>query len=237
MKMYEELAEHWPLVSAPEEYAGEAAELAALLAGAADRPPVTVLELGSGGGNLASHLCSRYQMTLSDVSPRMLAHSRALNPDCTHVEGDMRTLRLGRTFDGVLVHDAVMYMTTEEDLRAAMMTAFVHCRPGGAAIFAPDYVAETFAPTTDTGGEDGPSTSIRWLEWRFDPDRNDTTFETHYAFLVRPSGKPVEAAHDLHVEGLFPRATWLRLLTEVGFSAHTASDSFRKDVMVAQRPT
>ena len=41
----------------------------------------------------------------------MLELSRTLNPDCEHLEGDMRTLRLGRTFDAVLIHDAVMYMT------------------------------------------------------------------------------------------------------------------------------
>ena len=46
----------------------------------------------------------------------------------------MRTLRLGRTLDAVLVHDAVTYLTTDEDLRAAMETAFAHLRPGGAAV-------------------------------------------------------------------------------------------------------
>jgi hypothetical protein len=40
----------------------------------------------------------------------------------------------------VFVHDAVAYMTTERELRAAIETAFVHCRPGGAALFAPDHV-------------------------------------------------------------------------------------------------
>jgi hypothetical protein len=175
-------------------------------------------------------------MPLSDVSPGMLAHSRALNPDCTHVEGDMRTLRLGREFDGVLVHDAVMYMTTEDALRAAMTTAYVHCRPGGAALFAPDFVAETFEPKTDTGGEDGAEVSLRWLEWCFDPDPSDTTFETYYAIIVQERGKEAFVAHDVHVEGLFPRATWLRILAEVGCSAHVASDSFRRDVLIAQRP-
>jgi hypothetical protein len=38
----------------------------------------------------------------------------------------MRTLRLGRAFDVVLVHDAIMYMTTEEELLAAAETAFAH---------------------------------------------------------------------------------------------------------------
>ena len=63
----------------------------------------------------------------------MLEVSKALNPQCEHILGDMRTLRMDRSFDAVFIHDAIMHMTTREDLRAAMETAFVHCRPGGAA--------------------------------------------------------------------------------------------------------
>ena len=36
-------------------------------------------------------------MTLVDLSEEMLAVSRELNPECEHLQGDMRTLRLGRT--------------------------------------------------------------------------------------------------------------------------------------------
>ena len=107
---------------------------------ACDRPPRTVLELGSGGGNNASHLKARFDMVLVEPSAGMRAVSRALNPECEHIDGDMRTVRLGRQFDAVFVHDAVCYMTTESDLRLAIETAFVHCRPGGVALFAPDFV-------------------------------------------------------------------------------------------------
>jgi trans-aconitate methyltransferase len=75
---------------------------------------------------------ARFSVVLVDRSPGMLEVSRALNPECDHVEGDMRTVRLGRQFDCVFVHDAVCYMTTEADLRAAIETAYVHCAPGGA---------------------------------------------------------------------------------------------------------
>ena len=52
---------------------------------------------------------------------------------------------------------AVCYMTTEADLRRAMETAWVHCRPGGAVLFAPDYVRENFpGAVTDDGGCDEP---------------------------------------------------------------------------------
>jgi SAM-dependent methyltransferase len=98
---------------------------------ASARPIRSVLELGSGGGNNASHLAKHFSMTLVDSSPGMLAVSRALNPGCEHVEGDMRTVRLRREFDAVFVHDAICYMTTPDDLLDAIETAFVHCRPPG----------------------------------------------------------------------------------------------------------
>src|SRR5690606_2038705 len=103
-----------------------------------------------------SHLKKRFTCTLTDISPAMLELSRGLNPECEHIEGDMRTLRLPRTFDAVLVHDAVDYMTTREDLAAVAATAFLHLRNGGVALFVPDCVRETFEPSTESGGSDVP---------------------------------------------------------------------------------
>src|SRR5689334_22739277 len=130
-KLYNELAAWWPLMSSPADYAEEAAFYTNQLLAAGDAPARTLLELGSGGGNNASHMKAHFQSTLAELSPGMLEVSRALNPECEHVQGDMRSVRLGRQFDRVFVHDAVTYMTTLEDLRRAIETAFVHCRPGG----------------------------------------------------------------------------------------------------------
>src|SRR6185295_7097869 len=99
LRLYDELAQWWPLLSDPADYVEEAAFFQAQLLAACDGSPRTMLELGSGGGNNASHLKTRFVMTLVDRSPGMLAVSRALNPECEHVEGDMRTVRLGREFD------------------------------------------------------------------------------------------------------------------------------------------
>ena len=114
-RLYRDLAEWWPLLSAPEEYAEEAEEYRRLIDEASGGAAREVLELGSGGGNNASHMKAHFTLTLVDRSPQMLAVSRRLNPECEHVEGDMRSMRLGRTFDAVFVHDAIAYMTTEED--------------------------------------------------------------------------------------------------------------------------
>ncbi|MEX0682285.1 MAG: class I SAM-dependent methyltransferase [Dehalococcoidia bacterium] len=240
-KIYEDLAEWFPLITAPESYAEEAALYRRLLTEACDRPPVTALELGSGGGNNASHLKAHWQLTLTDVSPAMLAVSRALNPECEHIEGDMRTLRLGRTFDVVFVHDAVDYMTTEADLRAAMETAFIHCRPGGAVLFAPDHTRENFRESTDEGGHDGDRRSARYLEWTRDPDPSDTQYSTDYAFLLL-EGDNVRVVHDRHVGGLFSREDWIRWLVDAGFDVsaaplvHSEVEPGSQELFICKRP-
>jgi SAM-dependent methyltransferase len=216
--MYTDLASWWPLLSAPEDYAEEAEFYLDTLTGAAGSRIRSLLELGAGGGNNASHMKRRVdRLVLVDLADGMLEHSRRLNPECEHHVGDMRTVRLGETFDAVFVHDAVSYMTTEADLSAAITTAFAHCRPGGAALFAPDHVVETFQPGTDCGGHDGESRAMRYLEWSWDPDPADTTCVTDYTHVLREADGSVTVHHDRHVEGLFPRATWLRLLRGAGF--------------------
>ena len=162
--------------------------------------------------------------------------SRALNPDCEHLLGDMRTLRLGRAFDVVFIHDAIDYMTAHHDLRLALETAFLHCTPGGLALFVPDYVLETFEPSTDHGGSDGGGRALRYLEWTYDPDDADTTYTVEYAYLLRKNGQPTRVERDRHICGLFPRAEWVRLLREVGFQPEITRDHYGRDIFVARRP-
>ncbi|MEZ4703254.1 MAG: class I SAM-dependent methyltransferase [Rhodothermales bacterium] len=219
-RFYDDLADWWPLFSAPADYAEEAAFYSARLIEACEKAPRTCLELGSGGGNNASFMKSHFAMTLVEPSDGMLDVSRRLNPECEHHRGDMRTTRLGRTFDGVFIHDAICYMTTEADLRAAIETAFIHCAPGGAALFAPDFIRETFRSGTDHGGEDAADgRGFRYLEWSFDPDPSDTTYVVDYAFLLREADGATAVVHDRHIEGLFARADWMRWIEEAGFVA------------------
>src|SRR5262245_55930587 len=112
MKLYDDLASWWPLMSPPSHYVEEAADLLPLLLEGDDGiSRLTLLELGSGGGSLASHLKAHFRLTLIDRSPGMLDVSCRVNPEAEHIVGDMMTLDLGREFDRVLVHDAIMYAT------------------------------------------------------------------------------------------------------------------------------
>ena len=216
-KLYDQLSSWWALLSPPSDYADEAEFYARELIAAASEPAHTLLELGSGGGNNASYMKKHFHMTLVDLSPGMLSVSRNLNPECEHIQGDMRTVRLGRQFDRVFIHDAIVYMTTISDLRKAIETAFLHCRPGGAALFAPDHVRETFRPYTDHGGCDGEDRGLRYLEWTWDPDPTDSTYLVDFAYLLRDRDGDMRVEHDRHLEGLFGRNEWLQLLTEAGF--------------------
>jgi trans-aconitate methyltransferase len=182
-------------------------------------------------------------MTLVDLSEEMLEVSRRLNPECEHHRGDMRSVRLGRSFDAVFVHDAVDYMTTEADLRRAVETAFVHCRPGGLALFVPDRTAESFEAGADHGGSDAADgRGVRFLDWVWDPDPDDTWVLTEYAFLLRDADGSVRVVHETHRTGLFSRDVWLRLLAGAGFepeavTEETSEDRAPRELFVGHRPS
>jgi hypothetical protein len=211
-----ELVSWYPLIDPPAEHAEEVASYLEAFAAAIDGSRATLLDLGSGGGHNAWHLKRHYACTLVDVAEPMLALSRARNPECEHVAGDMRTLRLGRTFDAVLVHDAVTYMLSEDDLRAAIATAFVHTRPGGAALFTPDDLAETFEDRAELIENADGARALKYIEWQWDPVPDDGRCRVEFMLLLREHGE-VRAVHDRHEHALFPRATWIRLLTEAGY--------------------
>lgn len=218
-RLYTDLAPWWHLLSAPADHADAAAFYWKVIQSACASPPHTMLELGSGGGNNASHLKCHCRLTLVDVSPQMLRESQSINPECEHVTGDMRAVRLGRLFDVVFVQDAISYMLTEVDLEQAIQSAYVHCRPGGVALFAPDYVRESFRGSTSQGGHDGSGKGMRYLEWTWDPDPDDSTYLVDFAYLLRDENGELRVESDRLQLGMFCRADWLRIIRGVGFEA------------------
>lgn len=215
-QLYGDLSTWYRLLTPKEEYEDEAEMYRAIFARAVPGAS-TLLELGAGAGHNAFHLKAHYECTLTDLSEPMLALSRDLNPDCEHALGDMRTLRLDRVFDLVLIHDAVMYMRTRSDLRAAVETALSHLRPGGAALFVPDYVKETFVGGRQVFERDEPGRSMVCVEWDWDPDPEDDTFIGDYVFVLQEGGGEVRVVRDRHEVSCFPRRVWMDTLRAVGF--------------------
>ncbi len=216
-RLYHELSQLFPLVSPPEDYAEEAGYWRQALRAALGPGRHPILELGCGGGHLLSHLAGEFQATAVDLSEPMLALSRRRNPGVAHFVGDMRTARLGRTFKAVLIHDAVMYMLTEDDLRAAFVTARTHLEPGGVLIVAPDWFRENFpgAKVQHWINRRGDQ-ELTTIEYLHDPDPADTTMESIFFYLWPDQGQ-LRIEQDRHVMGLFPLSTWIALLREAGF--------------------
>lgn len=228
LRLYDDLAYLWPIISPPEEYLVEAQEWLDVIRSRLDigagggRDLPTLLELGCGGGHLLSHLTERFVTEAVDISPRMLEISRELNPQTLHHVGDMRSVRLGRTFDVVVIHDAVNYMTTAGDLRAAMVTAAEHLRPGGVALFAPDCIRETFeGPRVVEWTRDAEDRSVTFIEYMGKPrpgmsGAEGSIVESVFIFIIDGGDGAAQVETDRHVGGLFPMTTWLSLLGKAG---------------------
>ena len=241
-RLYRDLADWYPLLTPVGDYAEEAAFYRHLFETYCQRSPRTLLDLGSGGGHVAYYLKEALVCTLVDLAPAMLSLSRRLNPDCEHIQGDMRSIRLERVFDCVLLHDAVSYMASRADLVSAIATAFEHTAPGGVVLFQPDFVSETFEPGTETGGSDGTGRALRYLEWRWVPDSRTDMYVTDMAYLLRDESGAVEVIHDRHWMGLFSRAVWLELIAAAGFEPlvvpfeHSSYSDTGHEVFLGRRP-
>ncbi len=217
-RLYDDLAYLWPLLSPPEEYAEEASFWRATLLESLGSGRHRILELGSGGGHNLSHLTAHFDATAVDASEGMLAHSRRLNPSVTHHVGDMRSVRLGEKFEAVLIHDAISYMLSEADLEAALATAAAHLDPGGVLVMAPDHFLDSFqGPIVDHRTHSGEGIQLTYFEYTYDPDPADTTIETLYTYFIQ-RGAQLLIEHDRHITGIFPTATWARLMERAGFS-------------------
>jgi SAM-dependent methyltransferase len=240
--LYRDLAEWYPLLTPVGDYAEEAAFYRRLFEAHCKQPPRTLLDLGSGGGHNAAHLKAALACTLVDLEPAMLELNRRLNPECEHIQGDMRSLRLKRVFDCVLVHDAVSYMTSRTDLASAIATACAHTAPGGVALFQPDFVTETFTPGTETGGSDANGCALRYLEWRWVPDSKSDMYVTDMAYILRDVNGAAKVIHDRHVMGLFPKTVWLELIAAAGLEPlavrfeHSSYSDTGHEVFLGLRP-
>ena len=220
-RMYDEFAHLWLLISPPEGYEGEASLWRDALREKLGPGRHEVLELGVGGGNNLSHLTADFQATAVDLSEKMMANSMRLNPGVEHHVGDMRTVRLGRKFKAVLIHDAISYLTTADDIRKTFATARAHLEPGGVLVAAPDDYRETFRTELmphQTRAGDG--VELAYVEYTYDPDPDDTTVESVFVYFIKEGGT-LRIEQDLHVTGLFSLGTWLKLLDDSGFEAET----------------
>lgn len=142
--VFDAYARYYDLLYRDKDYAGEAQFVHQKLQ-AHGVPGPKLLELGAGTGRHGVELHRLgYEVTGVDLSENMIAQARSRVAGlrgaavaAPHFEvGDIRTVRLARTFDAVIsLFHVISYQVTLEDLRAAVETAAQHLRRDGVLIF------------------------------------------------------------------------------------------------------
>lgn len=143
MSVFGAYSRYYNLLYKDKDYAGEAEYVNHLIR--RHKPDAaSILNLGCGTGRHDLLLAQKgYEVTGIDRSEEMLAVANsqlsALNPQpplLSFQQGDIRTIRLNKTFDVVTALFHVMsYQSANDDLRAAFATARTHLKPGGIFIF------------------------------------------------------------------------------------------------------
>ena len=240
-RIYSDLSYLWPVISPPEDYRCEVETWIQIIRKALGPGTHDILELGAGGGSSLSCFGSKFRATAVDSSPRMLNISKRLNRDVIHFLGDMRSIRLDRKFDVVIINDAIGYMLSEQDLHATFVTAATHLRPGGISIVSQAQIREVFQDnhvTVKTRSND--EMDVTFIVHDYDPDPTDTIVESLMLIIIR-RGKAIEIECDRHRTGLFPQSTWISLMMQAGFDVNsydrsaTTGDS-SPAVLVGRKP-
>lgn len=218
-KLYGRLAWAFPVITPLRHYKKETEQAFRLIRKAARIPVRTLLHLGCGGGHNDHFFRRHARVTGVDLSPAMLRLARRLNPDVAYLEGDMRKVRLGRTYDAVAAWDSVNHMTGPGDLAKVFDSAYRHLEKGGVFFFLLDTDRAQFCQGSVDGYVNrGKGVKIAFIENLYDPDPRDTHYETRFVFLIRrKSGFKVET--DRFRCGLFSAGEVLALLRKRGFRA------------------
>lgn len=219
--LYTDLAWLWPMWGdATTEYAHFCQHVTALIRQHASRPATTLLDMGCGGGKNALNLKRAFDVTGVDLSSAMLEQAKILNPECVFIQGDMRTCRLGRTFDAVLMDDAISHMNCLTDFVAAFRTAHAHLNTGGVLVVTPDQTTETFVQNkTASTSATREGLDVVFVENVYDPDPADEQYEATILYLIRANGR-LRIETDHWTMGIFSLDTWRRVLRETGFGIH-----------------
>jgi len=133
-------ADSYDLFYADKNYEAECDMIEEVFKKYGDGPIKTILDLGCGTGNHAIPLAKRgYEVTGIDISPDMLKIAKKkvsnLQPSTFNfqpilLQGDIRSLDLGKKFDAVLMMFAVLgYQTSNENVLSALRTVQRHLRP------------------------------------------------------------------------------------------------------------
>jgi SAM-dependent methyltransferase len=128
------------------DYAAEAATIERIVR---ERSPQarTLLDVACGTGKHLEQLHTTFECEGVDLDEGLLAVARERVPDIPLHEGDMRDVRLGRTFDVVTcLFSAIGFVGSLDELEAAARTLAAHLAPGGVLLVEPWFEPHEWVP-------------------------------------------------------------------------------------------
>jgi len=205
----------------PAEYEGEVETYVDLIKGHATKPPNTLLHLGSGAGGQDRFFKRYFTVTGVDLSPGMLKKARITHPDIEYIEGDMRTLRMNRQFDVVVIPDSIDYMSSLEDLQQAIQTAALHLKSRGVLLVVAK-TEETFRNNNFAYSGERDGLHVTLFENNYINPFRPNTYEAYFVYLIRKQGD-LTVHTENHVLGLFSQATWEQVFSDADLSMQNTS--------------
>lgn len=187
----------------------------------------TLLHIGCGSGIYDYTFKKHFKVTGLDISEKMLEIAIKRNPEVEYNHGDMRTIKLGKKFDAVILPESIGYMTTTEDLKKAICSANKHLKPGGVLLICAN-IKETFKSNNFVYTGEKGDIEITIFENNYISRENDSIYEATIIYLIRDKGK-LETFIDIHKLGLFDKKTWYSILKGEGFEVKETKEEHLYD--------
>lgn len=221
-------SQYYDLLYRDKDYQAEADYVANLIR-RLDPEVRTILELGSGTGIHASLLADRgfeihgieRSMEMLNRSILLTNRSNSQSGRLSFSLGDIREIRLDKTFDAVIaLFHVISYQTTNEDVTAAFATARQHMKSGGFFIFDVWYgpAVLTERPSVRIKRMKDESLSITRLA---EPvlHVNENLVDVNYqVFVEKLATQDIQTLKETHVMRYFFYPEIERITEQAGFS-------------------
>jgi len=234
--MFTKSARYYDAIYAQKDYAAEAEKLRAFIGSHMHRPARTLLDVACGSGRHLAELQPWFELEGVDLNEELLELARARLANVRLHRGDMRSFELAQLFDVVTcLFSAIGYMTTRDDLHAAITAMARHVAPGGLLIVEPWWPPENWVVDGKPRALfiDGPDLKIARMSMS-GREEDVSTIELH--FLI---GSPDAFVHfsEQHRFGLFTTEEHLAAFDAAGLEAsHDPAGLMGRGAFIGRKP-
>lgn len=179
-----------------------------------------LLDVACGTGRHLAHLQRYYDVAGIDLDPAMLGQARTRLPGIQLIEGDMRSFRLDRRFDAVTcLFSAIGYMTTTDELDAAVANMADHLNSGGVLIIDGWVLPEEWRGIVGTHLDTAVTQAVKVARVVHTTREGQTTRLAMHHLIAQDSG--VDYLVDHHRLTLFTRDEYQTAFRRAGLRVDT----------------